>query len=48
MQCVARNDVRKLTTDPLSFAIMMDNMELEQVIAAFVAVLNKRKPYRGG
>jgi hypothetical protein len=48
MQCVTRNDIRKLTTDPLSFAIMMDNMELEQVIAAFVAVLNKRKPYRGG
>lgn len=48
MQCITRNDVRKLTADPLSFAIMMDNMELEQVIAVFVAVLNKRKPYRGG
>ena len=48
MQSVPGSNVKKLVEDPISFAIMMDNMELEQVIAVFVAVLNKRKPYRGG
>jgi len=48
MQYVDQKDIEKLAGDPLSFAIMMDNHQLEQVIAAFVSVLNKRKPERGG
>ncbi len=38
-----RKDVRKLAADPLGFAMMMQNQELEEVIVAFVSVLNKRK-----
>jgi len=48
MQCVNRNDAKKLTEDPISFAMMMDNSQLEHVIATLVSVLNKRKPDRGG
>ena len=47
MHCVTRKDAWKLAQDPISFAMMMDNCQLEEVIAAFVSVLNKRKPYRG-
>jgi hypothetical protein len=48
MQCVNRNDAKKLAEDPISFAMMMDESQLEHVIATFVSVLNKRKPDRGG
>jgi hypothetical protein len=48
MQCVNRNDAKKLAEDPISFAMMMDNSQLEYVIATLVSVLNKRKPDRGG
>ena len=48
MHHVTREDARKLAKDPISFAMMMDNCQLEDVIAAFVTVLNKRKPDRGG
>ena len=41
-------DIAKLITDPLSFAIMMRDEELEDVIALFVSVLNKRRNRRGG
>ena len=47
MHHVARKDAHKLAADPLSFAMMMDSCELEEVIAVFVSVLNKRKPDRG-
>ena len=47
MHHATRNDVDKLIHDPLSFATMMDAHQLEQVIVAFVSVLNKRKPNRG-
>jgi hypothetical protein len=33
----------QLVADPLHVAIMLSNEELEEVIAAFVAVLNQRK-----
>jgi len=42
------SDIRKLTRDPLGFAMMMQNQELEDVIVAFVSVLNKRKLNGGG
>ena len=48
MKCVKRKDVEKLIEDPLSFAMMMDDEQLEHVIVTFVSVLNKRKTYRGG
>ena len=48
MECITRKDTQKLAKDPISFAMMMDESELEHVIVAFVSVLNKRKPDRGG
>ena len=48
MECVTRKDTQKLAKDPISFAMMMDNYQLEGVIVAFVSVLNRRKPDRGG
>ena len=38
----------KLKEDPISFAMMLDDEEIEEVIAAFVSVLNRRKRSRGG
>ena len=48
MKPVDRKDVQKLRSDPLAFATMMDNADLEHVIEQFVSVLIKRKPTRGG
>ena len=48
MKRTTGKDVLKLAKDPISFAMMMDDYQLEDVIAAFVCVLNKRKPDRGG
>ena len=48
MKTVNRTDVKRLSKDPVSFAMMMNDCELEQVIVVFVSVLNKRKPERGG
>jgi len=45
---ITRKDVIKLTGEPLGFAMMMQNQELEDVIVAFVSVLNKRKLTGGG
>lgn len=38
-----RKIASQLVADPLHVAIMLSNEELEEVIAAFVAVLNQRK-----
>ena len=43
---VTREDVCKLQKDPLSFAILMEDEQIEQVIVVFVSVLNKRKNKR--
>jgi hypothetical protein len=48
MNCVNRINVKKLIEDPLSFAMMMDDEQLEHIIVTFVSVLNKRKTDRGG
>ena len=48
MQYVTEKDVEKLANDPISFAIFMNQCQLEHVIVAFVSELNKRKPERGG
>ena len=48
MKCVTRRDIEKLIDDPLIFAMMMDDDQLEHVIVTFVSVINKRKTDRGG
>jgi len=48
MQSVNGEIVKNLRKDPVSVAMMMDNGELEQIIAAFVSVLNQRTKDRGG
>ena len=48
MNCVNRKNVQKLIDDPLSFAMMMDDEQLEHVIVTFISVLNKRRTDRGG
>lgn len=49
MKTVTHDDIKKLRKDPLSYAIMMDERNIEQVIVTFVSVLLKRKrKQRGG
>ena len=43
MNRVTRREVTKLIGDPISFAMLMEDWQLEKVIVAFVAILNKRK-----
>lgn len=43
MTYLDEKDIQRLTDDPLSFAMLMDDYQIEQVIVAFVSVLNKRK-----
>jgi hypothetical protein len=45
---VSKKDAVKLAKEPISFAMMMQDHELEDVIVAFVSVLNRRKTERGG
>lgn len=47
MQPITGKDVLKLEKDPVGFAMMMEYDRIEEVIVAFVSVLNKRKPNRG-
>ena len=42
MNCITRKDVNKLISAPFSYALLMENEQLEQVIVAFVSALNKR------
>ena len=48
MENATNRDIEGLIKDPLGFAIMMDNHQLEHVIVAFVSVLLERKTDRGG
>jgi len=43
MQYISKKEVDRLVNDPIGFAIMMDDSQIEDLIAAFVSVLNKRK-----
>jgi hypothetical protein len=47
MQPIERVCIRRLIEDPTSYAMMLDQEELEQVIAVFVSVLNQRTKNRG-
>ena len=48
MKHITRTDIEKLKKDPLSYAMMMDRKEIENVLVVFVSVLNKQKSSRGG
>jgi hypothetical protein len=48
MKPVANDCVTKLINDPLSFAMVMDDDRIEDVIVKFVSVLNRRKGRGGG
>jgi len=47
MPYITKDDVKKLSKDPLSFAILMDDRQIEEVIVVFVSVLNRKKTKRG-
>jgi len=48
MNTVTQDDIGKLQKDPLSFAVLMEDRYIEQVIVTFVSVLIKRNGKRGG
>ena len=48
MKTVTQDDIGKLQRDPLSFAVLMEDRHIEEVIVTFVSVLSKRKQKRGG
>ena len=48
MKPIANDCVTKLINDPISFAMVMDDDRVEDVIVTFVSVLNKRKGRGGG
>ena len=43
MKPITKTDVQRLANDPFSFAMMMDDSQLEKVIVRFVSILNKTK-----
>ena len=47
MKNINQDDIRKLQKDPLSYAVLMEDRNIEQVIVTFVSVLLKRKRKRG-
>ena len=48
MHSVSRKQVKQLIAQPIDFALMMEDSDLQDVISVFVTVLNKRKTDRGG
>ena len=48
MKAVPKELVQEVIQDPVSIAMMLTNAQIEQVIAEFVSVLNKRNHRRGG
>ena len=48
MNTITQDDIGKLQKDPLSFAVLMEDRHIEQVIVTFVSVLIKRNGKRGG
>ena len=43
MNNISRKQVRKFVEDPLSYAMLMDNHEIEETIAKLMAILYRRK-----
>ena len=48
MNTITQDDIGKLQKDPLSFAVLMDEQQIEHVIVTFVAVLIRRNENGGG
>lgn len=48
MQHITRNEAEKLANDPIGFAMMMDDSQLEDVVVAFVSALLDKNKSRGG
>jgi len=48
MKRITNEEIRDLVEDPLAYAMMMNEEELEAVIASFVTVLNTRQRRRRG
>ena len=48
MNIITQDDIGKLQKDPLSFAVLMDDQQIEHVIVTFVAVLIRRNENGGG
>jgi hypothetical protein len=48
MKPVSNDCVTKLINDPISFAMVMEDDRIEDVIVKFVSVLNKRRRRGGG
>ena len=48
MEFTTRKNVKKLVKDPLSFALMMENDQIKEVIGIFFSVLTERENLRGG
>jgi len=48
MNTVTQDDIGKLQKDPLSFAVLMEDQQIEHVIVTFVAVLIRRSENGGG
>ena len=48
MNHISDDCVTKLINDPISFAMVMDDDRIEDVIVKFVSVLNKRRRRGGG
>jgi hypothetical protein len=48
MRLTEQEFLDKLSKDPISFAVMMDDDQIEHVIVGFVSVLVQRKYDRGG
>ena len=48
MKTISQDDIRKLQKDPLSYAVLMEDRNIEQVIVTFVSVLLKKKRKQRG
>ena len=48
MNTITQDDIGKLLKDPLSYAVLMEDQQIEHVIVTFVAVLLRRNEKGGG
>ena len=48
MKTKTQKSIEQLSKDPVSFAMLMDETQIEHVIVMFVSVLIQRKLGRGG
>ena len=48
MKTKTQKSIERLSKDPVSFAMLMENEQIEHVIVMFVSVLIQRKFGRGG